>query len=83
MAADDASPPNDYYTTTHSESVSESPPVINIDHLADDVSYGSTGVRGLVSSPYVLAAAFLASLGGFSFGYDQVCRHATLFGQRR
>ncbi|KAL4893488.1 general substrate transporter [Aspergillus ambiguus] len=33
--------------------------------------YGPDGVRGLVSSGYVLGAACLASLGGFSFGYDQ------------
>ncbi|PIA96083.1 putative quinate permease [Cercospora beticola] len=37
----------------------------------DDVSYGPGGMRGLWQSPYVVAAAFLASLGGFSFGYDQ------------
>jgi hypothetical protein len=36
-----------------------------------DVAYGSVGVRGLFSSGYVFGAAFLASLGGFSFGYDQ------------
>lgn len=41
------------------------------DRLAEQVSYGPGGVRGLVSSPYILGAAFLASLGGFSFGYDQ------------
>ncbi|GAT26304.1 high-affinity glucose transporter [Aspergillus luchuensis] len=34
-------------------------------------SYGPDGVRGLFSSGYVLGAACLASLGGFSFGYDQ------------
>lgn len=34
-------------------------------------AYGPDGVRGLMSSGYVLGAAFLASLGGFSFGYDQ------------
>lgn len=39
--------------------------------LADHVSYGRSGVRGLVSSPYIFGAALLASLGGFSFGYDQ------------
>ncbi|KAJ5966554.1 hypothetical protein N7481_013268 [Penicillium waksmanii] len=33
--------------------------------------YGPDGVRGLFSSGYVFGAAFLASLGGFSFGYDQ------------
>ncbi|KAK7222150.1 hypothetical protein V2G26_010153 [Clonostachys chloroleuca] len=46
----------------------------NVDHdpvVLDDVSYGPTGVRGLFISPYVSGAAFLASLGGFSFGYDQ------------
>ncbi|KAF2726050.1 general substrate transporter [Polychaeton citri CBS 116435] len=41
------------------------------DRLAEQVSYGPGGVRGLVANPYVLGAAFLASLGGFSFGYDQ------------
>lgn len=40
-------------------------------HLAEHVSYGDTGLRGLVASPYVFGAAFLASLGGASFGYDQ------------
>jgi len=35
------------------------------------IAYGPNGVRGLFSSGYVFGAAFLASLGGFSFGYDQ------------
>lgn len=39
--------------------------------LAEGVSYGPNGVRGLFSSPVVFGAALLASLGGFSFGYDQ------------
>ena len=39
--------------------------------LAEHVSYGPDGLRGLLSSNYVFWAAFLASLGGFSFGYDQ------------
>lgn len=39
--------------------------------LADEVSYGPGGIRGIISSPYVFGAAFLASLGGYSFGYDQ------------
>lgn len=38
---------------------------------AEDVSYGRTGFRSLADSPYVGGAALLASLGGFSFGYDQ------------
>lgn len=41
------------------------------EHIAEHVSYGQRGLRGLVSSPYVFGAALLASLGGFSFGYDQ------------
>lgn len=41
------------------------------DRLAADVSYGKNGIRGVVSSPYVFGAAVLASMGGFSFGYDQ------------
>lgn len=39
--------------------------------LADNVSYGPSGIKGIVGSPFVFGAAFLASLGGFSFGYDQ------------
>jgi MFS family permease len=35
------------------------------------VAYGPNGIRGLFSSGYVFGAAFVASLGGFSFGYDQ------------
>lgn len=55
----------------HNEDLSAIPTAELPDRLAEQVSYGPTGVRGLVSSPYVLGAAFLASLGGFSFGYDQ------------
>lgn len=40
-------------------------------HLAEHVSYGRDGIRGILGSTYVCWAAFLASLGGFSFGYDQ------------
>ncbi|KAE8150393.1 general substrate transporter [Aspergillus avenaceus] len=39
--------------------------------LMEAPAYGPEGIRGLASSGYVLGAAFLASLGGFSFGYDQ------------
>lgn len=56
----------------HQEYPSTTPVAADTLHLADDVSYGPNGFRGLISSPYVLGAAFLASLGGFSFGYDQV-----------
>lgn len=37
----------------------------------ESISYGPGGMRGIVSNTYVFGAAFLASLGGFSFGYDQ------------
>ncbi|KAM0426250.1 hypothetical protein ACHAPT_008602 [Fusarium lateritium] len=40
-------------------------------HLGEDVAYGPGGFAGVVQSPFVFAAALLASLGGFSFGYDQ------------
>ncbi|OGM49312.1 MFS monosaccharide transporter [Aspergillus bombycis] len=36
----------------------------------DEISYGPSGVKGLFFSKYVLGAATLASLGGFSMGYD-------------
>lgn len=41
------------------------------DLLAEEVSYGKNGLAGIIESPFVFGAAFLASLGGFSFGYDQ------------
>lgn len=41
------------------------------DVFAEHVAYGPDGMRGILGSPYVLGAAFLASMGGFSFGYDQ------------
>lgn len=34
------------------------------------VEYGPGGMKALFSSPYVSGAAVLASLGGFSMGYD-------------
>jgi len=40
-------------------------------HIAENIAYGPNGIRGLISSPYIFSASFLASLGGFSFGYDQ------------
>ncbi|KAJ9150903.1 General substrate transporter [Pleurostoma richardsiae] len=41
------------------------------DVFAENLAYGPDGIRGLLGSSYVFGAAFLASLGGFSFGYDQ------------
>lgn len=44
----------------------------NVFEVVDDIEYGPRGVKGLLSSgSYILSAALLASLGGFSFGYDQ------------
>lgn len=72
MAFSKTLPEKDASTIAHDENLMVDIPAVDIVHLADDVSYGPSGVRGLISSPYVLGAAFLASLGGFSFGYDQV-----------
>ncbi|KIN09098.1 hypothetical protein OIDMADRAFT_108444 [Oidiodendron maius Zn] len=41
------------------------------DIFAEDLAYGPNGIRGIIGNSYVFGAAFLASLGGFSFGYDQ------------
>lgn len=38
----------------------------------ENLSYGDSGLKGLVKSPYVFFAAFLASMGGFSFGYGRL-----------
>lgn len=38
---------------------------------AREAHYGYSGARALLSSPYVFGAALLASMGGFSYGYDQ------------
>jgi hypothetical protein len=38
--------------------------------FVQSISYGCSGVKGLLSSKYVFGAAVLASLGGFSMGYD-------------
>lgn len=37
----------------------------------EKLHYGEPGLKGLVASPYVFGAAFLASMGGFSFGYGE------------
>lgn len=37
----------------------------------EKLNYGNNGLRGILQQPYVCGAAFLASMGGFSFGYDQ------------
>ncbi|OTA38787.1 hypothetical protein BTJ68_01224 [Hortaea werneckii EXF-2000] len=58
--------------TTKDGSIAPFPTAQFPDKLAEEVEYGAGGVKGLAENPYVFGAAFLASLGGFSFGYDQV-----------
>lgn len=40
-------------------------------NIAEHVSYGHSGVRGIFESPYVFFAALLISFGGFSWGYGR------------
>lgn len=54
----------DRETAEHEETVFAEPSFLQ------SVSYGPSGIRALISSPYVSGAAVLASLGGFSMGYD-------------
>ncbi|KAE8147993.1 general substrate transporter [Aspergillus avenaceus] len=54
-------------TAEHDEEASR--PVATVPD-PDAVSYGPSGIKGLFTSKYVSGAAFLASLGGFSMGYD-------------
>ncbi|KAJ5361709.1 hypothetical protein N7541_002553 [Penicillium brevicompactum] len=44
----------------------DSPAIGNI-----QISYGPTGVKGLIRSPYIFSQALFASIGGFLYGYDQ------------
>ncbi|KAI7278862.1 hexose carrier protein [Hortaea werneckii] len=57
--------------TTKDGSIAPFPTAEFPDKLAEEVEYGAGGVKGLSENPYVFGSAFLASLGGFSFGYDQ------------
>lgn len=56
----------EHYDTQHSEDLSA---------LADNVQYGKAGIVGVLRSPFVLGAAFLASTGGFSW---VSCPHQSL-----
>ncbi|PNP78765.1 hypothetical protein FNYG_07907 [Fusarium nygamai] len=47
---------------------SSNAPIVFLD---EEISYGKGGIHGVVQSPYIFGAAFLTSMGGFSFGYDQ------------
>ncbi|KAF5654855.1 quinate transporter [Fusarium sp. NRRL 25303] len=64
-------PPKDHPQVENIEdpaASSNNSPVVFLD---EEISYGKGGIRGVVQSPYIFGAAFLASMGGFSFGYDQ------------
>lgn len=39
-------------------------------HQLESLPYGPSGFKGIFGSKYVFGAAFLASMGGFSMGYD-------------
>lgn len=63
--ADDASVQN-------VEEASASPAMeLSSNDRRQNLAYGRNGVLGLFDSWFVFGAALLASLGGFSFGYDQ------------
>ncbi|GAB1744463.1 hypothetical protein NU219Hw_g1738t1 [Hortaea werneckii] len=64
--------PTSATATTKDGSIAPFPTAEFPDKLAEEVEYGAGGVKGLAENPFVFGAAFLASLGGFSFGYDQV-----------
>ncbi|KAG9562645.1 hexose carrier protein, partial [Aureobasidium melanogenum] len=51
--------------------VAESGPKTMVLSETQILSYGKNGIAGIVSSGYIFGIAFLASMGGFSFGYDQ------------
>lgn len=54
------------------EDVQSSPNMaVSRDTEEETLAYGRTGVMGLFDSRFVFGAALLASMGGFSFGYDQ------------
>lgn len=40
--------------------------------LVQHVEYDGQGIGAIIKSPYVFGAAFLASFGGFSFGYGEL-----------
>jgi len=53
----------------HIEQASSDEKVLSDVLDTETLAYGPSGLRGIIASPYVLGAATLASLGGFSFGY--------------
>ena len=64
----ESSEPNKDATTEHDETVE--PEKRFEPERPTTIPYGPSGIRGLFGSKYVLGAALLASLGGFSMGYD-------------
>ncbi|KAJ5884850.1 hypothetical protein N7495_009360 [Penicillium taxi] len=62
MADDKIEPEAKFGSTEHDEHIFQPAVVVE--------SYGSNGIQGILYSPFVFGAAVLASLGGFSMGYD-------------
>ncbi|KAB8223291.1 general substrate transporter [Aspergillus novoparasiticus] len=72
MSSIDLDKRKDGPTVEHDEDVIPGLHYQTVDPYADldAISYGPNGVKGLFTSKYVFGAATLASLGGFSMGYD-------------
>ena len=59
-------------STTHQEVIAHNAlpnSKVEEEPVYEEVCYGYSGIRGLMKSPYVFGATFLASMGGFSYGY--------------
>ncbi|KAG9770677.1 hexose carrier protein, partial [Aureobasidium melanogenum] len=65
VAVEELDPKDGHDTAVHIDTV------VDFEEIAEHVSFGHNGIRGIVESPYVFAAALLISFGGFSWGYDQ------------
>lgn len=57
------------YSTQDEQDIQRRASDVLLNH--ENLSYGSSGLKGIIESPYVFAAALLASMGGFSFGYGK------------
>ncbi|PWY62068.1 sugar transporter [Aspergillus eucalypticola CBS 122712] len=57
----------DKSSAVHDEHADTNAPAL----LSSEVKYDAGKLRDLIQNPYPFGAAFLASFGGFSFGYDQ------------
>jgi hypothetical protein len=62
----------EHQETLTSDSVGKTTIDVPVGIYADDISYGYSGIRGIIKSPYIFGAALLASMGGFSYGYGNI-----------